>query len=124
MKNLLIISILLFTLIACTKKESAKLATPITTQSTNKLLDKTWYIYSRNSNVINDKSVIRIYQTDGQLITDNGNTYYITTDYTHFKYQNSGQFVNDTITFLSDSVVIFKSWQPLMGFYNDTYKLK
>lgn len=111
-------------MIACTKKEGAKLVAPVTTQSTNKLLDKTWYLYSRNNKLTNNKFTTRDYQSDGQLVADIGSSSYSTTDYWTFKYQNSGLFSNDTIISINDTSFFIRSWQPAMGTYVDYYKLK
>ncbi len=125
MKQIILISVMLISIFACTKQQPIKsINSNNIVVPTNKLLDKTWYLYSRNNVLTNNKFTTRDYQSAGQLVTDNGNTAYTTTDYWTFKYQVSGQFPNDTITFINDTMFLLESYQPAMGIYVDRYKLK
>ncbi len=137
MKQIILISVLLISIFACTKQQQPIIVNNTPIVVSNKLLDKDWIMYKYKlngvmypSNTTGINVHIRNYGSNGNVIDDKGLTSektiaYTTTNYITFKYA-LGALVNDTIIMQSDTNVVFHSSDTgVSGFnYTSYYKLK
>ncbi len=133
MKQIILISVLLISIFACTKQQQPIIVNNTPILVSNKLLDKDWIMYKYQfngvmypSNTTGINVHTRYYSSNGTMTTagaigGNGTYTYITSDYITFKY-TSGP-INDTIIAQSDTNVVFHTRDVGVD-YTSYYKLK